>query len=806
MYPKMIDVTNVTGARVNTALTAWITPDGNRLVEHLAGCAPNGDLLVFYWLPGQDWRVVNVTQITGQRVDGPVTSWVVPNGNLLVEHLAGRAPNGDLLVFYWMPGQDWRVVNVSQITGRRVNGPVTSWVTPNGNLLVEHLAGQAPNGELLVFYWMPGQDWKVVSVTQITGQAVAGPVTSWVTPDGNDLVEHLAGRSPNGDLLVFYWTPENDWRVVNVSAITETRAAGPFCSWTTWNGNRLVEHVAGPNDNGDLLVFYWMPGQDWKVVDVSKISGVKVQGRPRPYQVKRDGMVEELLAVQGHNGSLYNLWWSGSLDWQAMDFKEAAGVTYGTAPEVWSTADGNRLIEHIAAADRDDHLIVSWFDAESRQITDKLVDDFAPLAQQRGKRRRLVVILWDPQRPGHPAPPRAAVENAFMGAANSVRQFFRESSLDRFNFEVVEFLPPSGPGGPDWYTAQKPGAHYWDNPDPQSANPATANPNYHHNKYQDGWLSGHVEKYAEAVWMAANDFNFSAYDFNGDGKLDPNDLRVCMMVPQSGSYAGFQRTPSGQQLPNVLPLRSNGVNAGVVIPSILEIYMGSPVHVGLIAHELAHLLVDAGDLYHGWPPESEYVPFTIGPFSLMAAGTLSNLDPFHRLKYGWLRHRLVMRSGRYRLRAAAAHGEALVLLDPAHSKKEYFLLENRWNAPNTCDAPLPDAGLAVWHIIEDSAIFNLSPTPAGTSANYWNGTVNSWGRRGVRLIRPVVTPPNTNNAQALWDGSQAATGYDLLSNDPNPQHSELRWVSNNPAGNPSGFAIRNISAAGPEMTIDIEVP
>ena len=35
----------------------------------------------------------------------------------LVEHLAGPAPGGDLMVYYWMPGQDWKAVNVSSITG-----------------------------------------------------------------------------------------------------------------------------------------------------------------------------------------------------------------------------------------------------------------------------------------------------------------------------------------------------------------------------------------------------------------------------------------------------------------------------------------------------------------------------------------------------------------------------------------------------------------------------------------------------------------------------------------------------------------
>ena len=50
----------------------------------------------------------------------------------------------------------------------------------------------------------------VVDVTAITGQRVIGPLTSWQTPDGPYIVEHLAGVSPTGDVLVFFWSPQQD--------------------------------------------------------------------------------------------------------------------------------------------------------------------------------------------------------------------------------------------------------------------------------------------------------------------------------------------------------------------------------------------------------------------------------------------------------------------------------------------------------------------------------------------------------------------------------------------------------------------
>jgi hypothetical protein len=108
-------------------------------------------------------------------------------------------------------------------------------------------------------------------------------------------------------------------------------------------------------------------------------------------------------------------------------------------------------------------------------------------------------------------------------------------------------------------------------------------------------------------------------------------------------------------------LRAPGLDSGVEIlkGTLIEIYLGNPPHAGLFSHELMHVLLDAADLYHGWPPESQYVPFAPGPFSLMATSMPGNLDPFHRLKYGWLRHLLVLNSGHYKLRASATHNEAL---------------------------------------------------------------------------------------------------------------------------------------------------
>jgi hypothetical protein len=217
--------------------------------------------MVFWRTAPADWQFVNVSEITRQKIAGPVARWQTPDGPYLVEHLAGQNHNGDLLVFWSSPQTDWQVVNVSGITGQQIAGPVTSWQTQDGPYLVQHLAGQSPTGDLLVFWWSPQTDWQVVNVSGITGQQIAGPVTSWQTQDGPYLAEHLAGQSPTGDLLEFWWSPQTDWRVVNVSGITGQQIAGPVESWVTGNAEQLA--ALGPNS--DPYVFWRTPSTNWQV-------------------------------------------------------------------------------------------------------------------------------------------------------------------------------------------------------------------------------------------------------------------------------------------------------------------------------------------------------------------------------------------------------------------------------------------------------------------------------------------------------------------------------------------------------------
>ncbi|HNR69359.1 MAG TPA: FlgD immunoglobulin-like domain containing protein [bacterium] len=395
---------------------------------------------------------------------------------------------------------------------------------------------------------------------------------------------------------------------------------------------------------------------------------------------------------------------------------------------------------------------------------------FAGLVPANGE-RHLLTICWDPHRPDHPAPSLADVEQLLFGATNSVRHYYDVNSHSRLDLQNA--------GIKGWYDAKKEVSYYWGPEDPSDNN-------------GDGWIHPHVLKWTEAIIDADATFNFADYDANGDHQLTPEELVVLMIIPQNEPF-GTVGTPVSREYPAAEPL----IVDGVTLPLIVEIYPGVPPNLAGVADKLGRAYFNLPDLYFGF-----FMPYAAGAYSLMDISYCdSHLDPFLKIRLGWVQPALVTQTMTIPITAIEQSHVAYILYDPKHGEQEYFMVENR--QPNLAyDTNLPDAGLAVWHIIEDPNIYENLAAPAGVTAGEW-ATINpkDWGRRAIRMIRPVYGPP-FNNAQALWDGSDPQTGYDLLSVDANPSHATLKWAD----GTPSGFNIKNISASGLIMTALIEVP
>lgn len=217
---------------------------------------------------------------------------------------------------------------------------------------------------------------QVEDITASTGFYVTGPVTSWQTANGIYTAEHLAGQTPQGDLLIFWRQPDGvGWRVVNVTEITGKRIFSPLTSWQTPNGPYNVGHLAGRSPDNDLLVFFWQPdGRDWRVVNVSNLAGKKIVDAPRAYQILNNKENVEMIAARGVEGELLQFWWKPSRDWQVLDLTEWAGRTIASIPEPWvlSSNSNDLPLEYLAATNCNNHLLLFRDYAEERDVVDKM--------------------------------------------------------------------------------------------------------------------------------------------------------------------------------------------------------------------------------------------------------------------------------------------------------------------------------------------------------------------------------------------------------------------------------------------------
>jgi M6 family metalloprotease-like protein len=375
--------------------------------------------------------------------------------------------------------------------------------------------------------------------------------------------------------------------------------------------------------------------------------------------------------------------------------------------------------------------------------------------------RRVLAVLWDPHRPDHPAPHREAIEKILFGPRPSVADWYRENSGGKLTLEKAGVL--------GWYDADKPAEHYWD----RKADDKDAD--------GDGWVNGHVEKWAEALRKAEKEFDFAKYDANHDKVLQPEELGILVVIPQKEPF-GTNRGPAGRQLPKWEPLVLDGVR----IPVVAEWYTGSPPNLGAPAHELCHLLLGAPDLYF-----TTRWPYAAGYYSNMdySYGSV-HLDPFEKIKLGWAPWEAVSVSGRHRLKSVEEGGKVLVLHSPRRGPQEYFLLENRWRwdsydaGVGKAGRGIPSDGLAVWNILEDPKDFDSIESPAGKG---------EWGRRGIRMIRSNGGIP-VSDISALF-----AKEGTVLDDDSKP--ASLRWFD----GSPSGFQVTLLGGAGPEMDLQVRV-
>ena len=315
---------------------------------------------------------------------------------------------------------------------------------------------------------------------------------------------------------------------------------------------------------------------------------------------------------------------------------------------------------------------------------------------------RLLVVGFDPIRPGHPRPPFRMIKATFEGEdlpfinglpaaayrfpifykGPNVRDWLAENSGGVARIGEVRYV---GCFDDHWYVAppERQGNWYWNN-------------------------GAFAQMWQDALAAADADVNFHSFDTDHNNRLETDDLIVAIVRPQSGPYGTLRGTTAildSHPTPLSMP--------------ILDLYLSAdPANmltgVGITCHELCHLIAGAADLY------GSCAQIDPGYYSIMDNHSkATHLDPFEKMKNGMVAPIAIdltlQGTITISLPSVERHRQILLLHHSDRVEQEYFIIENRF--PGTgiynYDRPLGAGAIVVWQIFEDINLVQNSAVCAG---------------------------------------------------------------------------------------------
>ncbi|WP_040335820.1 M6 family metalloprotease domain-containing protein [Candidatus Magnetobacterium casense] len=456
---------------------------------------------------------------------------------------------------------------------------------------------------------------------------------------------------------------------------------------------------------------------------------------------------------------------------------------------------------------------------KKRALRDHINPKFAP----KGKfSTKILFILVDFEDPPHAYNPKDFAnfikKQATDSDQRSIYDFYKKASYGKVTLELAEETSGTvNDGVVGWL--RMPGKH----------------PNVGHVDKEDHEVI--INLVNEAISAAASSVDFAAYDTNGDGYVDTDELAVVIVV------AGYEASYPDAEEPNIWAHYSGlskksapVVNGGIVTVGAYhggaggyamfgEVYktarsFSNPfpndkhmTTMGVMIHELGHLIFKWPDLYDRTDDANGVRSAGLGAYDLMSAGNWgkSSTDTWRgetpvlpsaylKLWSDWVDGAIPIKTDPVSITAAgtdsAARNNTVFRVTPGRdgissSTKEYFLVENRqskgydkglerWLGANF-------GGLAIYHIDE-----------AKVNNDYPNGDDNN-RLVSIETADNYQMTPTFNDGQNtnLWYEGNNAEGYINMfvgSTTPN---------SNLYSGELSGVSIVRISKPGDTMTAQL---
>ena len=337
---------------------AYSSDNGGTLVEHIAAVNADGHPLSFYQSADNDWKAVNLFEKTGVAVvpEQP-TCWTADTGDDLLENIAARRSSGHVHVFTWHAGADWQSANLSSMLGYYAVGPLTSWNAPSGKNTVEHVAFRTQDSDLVLYWRFAGQTWHSVNVSDATGRSIAGDPAGWKMNSSS--TERLAATAANKHLIVFTYTPGAGWSDTDVSDLTGGQLVeGRVSAWDE-NG---VQYIAARSPNDDLLLFSYDPiDATWSVQNLSAATGVPIANDPAGWLAPSAVGSMTTIAAPDGEGDIRTFSRLGGGSWDTADISAVTKKTTFNPIAPWRVPTGVGDIIRLAAPDPQGFMIVHTF-------------------------------------------------------------------------------------------------------------------------------------------------------------------------------------------------------------------------------------------------------------------------------------------------------------------------------------------------------------------------------------------------------------------------------------------------------------
>lgn len=260
------DLTALIGAPGLTSDLTTYQPSWGSI--HIAGLDARGNAINYWWSPGlPTWEYTDLTtQFSGPTMTGGLTGFVTGWDAL---NLAGLDANGDVIVYWWVPGfAAWQNLNMTTtVNGPKFVGQLDAFVISQWGGL--NITGLTSAGEVYAFWWSPGQpSWQSANLSDAgNGPVVALGTESVVSQEGG--INVFALDSSN-NLQFLRWSPANPndfWRSSNATSV----ASGPTLEFPVGSGSggsRVLVFGRSNSSAHTLVVYQYLLNTGlWTAVD-----------------------------------------------------------------------------------------------------------------------------------------------------------------------------------------------------------------------------------------------------------------------------------------------------------------------------------------------------------------------------------------------------------------------------------------------------------------------------------------------------------------------------------------------------------